>query len=309
MNANRPVLPALFFAGLAWATTLPLNAAGPADQPATARAERSAPVRANVVRGTPKQAKELFDKAAAYLQQQPLDRAYAAFNNQHGRFVQGDLYVYVFDIDSGIMHAHGGEPEGLVGMNVKDLRDASGKALIREMIEVVQSKGSGTVDYVWLNRVNNKVEGKTAFVKLVGKNVIGVGYYTPRSSAEQAKAFLEKAVLAMQKSGAEQAFGRFNDRSGEFVSDDLYVFAVGLSDTKFYAMGANPGLVGMDVKDLKDAAGKPIIQDMITMVKEKGSATYDYVWRNPANNKVEPKHSFIQKVDSYLLGVGYYTKP
>lgn len=86
------------------------------------------------------------------------------------------------------------------------------------------------------------------------------------------------------------------------------MFVVGLADGKFHAMGANPGLVGLDVKDLKDAAGKPIIQDMIAIVKEKGSGVYDYVWRNPATNKVEPKHSYIERVDDYLIGVGYYTK-
>jgi cytochrome c len=32
------------------------------------------------------------------------------------------------------------------------------------------------------------------------------------------------------------------------------------------------------------------------------------VWRNPATNAVEQKHSLIQRVDKVLLGVGYYSK-
>jgi cytochrome c len=32
------------------------------------------------------------------------------------------------------------------------------------------------------------------------------------------------------------------------------------------------------------------------------------VWRNPATNAVESKHSLIQRVGDVLLGVGYYTK-
>jgi cytochrome c len=45
----------------------------------------------------------------------------------------------------------------------------------------------------------------------------------------------------------------------------------------------------------------------VDLAKQRGSATYDYLWRNPANNKIENKHSFIQHVDGYLVGVGYYT--
>jgi cytochrome c len=250
----------------------------------------------------------MLERAVAYMKEHPLENAYATFNNQKGQFVRGDLYVFAFGLDDGIMHAHGAAPEGLVGLNVADLRDASGKPLIREMMEVARSKGSGTVDYVWLNRVTNKLESKTAFVRLVGKSVVGVGYYVPRSSAEEARAFLDNAIQAMRSAGAGEAFAMFNDKTGIFVRDDLYVFAVGLEDAKFYAMGANPGLVGMDVKDLKDASGKPIIRDMIALVKEKGTATYDYVWRNPANNKIEPKESYVQKFDAYMVGVGHYIK-
>lgn len=280
--------------------------------PAAAQGERAqaapkpAPTTLSVPRSTPKQAQELLDKAVAYLQEHPAEKAYAVFSNPKGRFVKGDLYVFVFDLETGIMHAHGGSPEGLVGMNVFDLRDASGKPLIREMAEIAKTSGSGSVEYIWLNYRINHLENKSSFVKRVGNNVVGVGYYVPRGAPEEARDLLGRAATALRKDPKE-ALNAFNNPSGRFTHYDLYVFVVGLNDGKFYAMGANPGLVGLDVKDLKDAAGKPIIQDMIAIVKEKGSGVYDYVWRNPANNKVEPKHSYIERVDDYLIGVGYYT--
>lgn len=260
-----------------------------------------------VMRASPKEARALLDKAAALLKDKSPEAAFAAFNNQKGEYVKNDLYVFVVGLD-GTMHAHGGAPEGLVGMQVAELRDASGKPLIRDMIELAKSKGSGEVDYVWLNRVSNRIESKTAYIRRVGDNVVGVGFYVPRASAEQAKAFLDKAVSEIARVGNTDAFAAFNNRSGAFVRDDLYVFVVGLDDFRFYAMGATPGLTGADVRDLRDAAGKPIIQDMIALVREKGSGEYDYVWRNPANNKVEAKHSLVRKVENYLVGVGYYTR-
>lgn len=294
----RPLITAGCLAGLLSLAGLPLSVAAQPVPGKTAVAKRA----------SAKEARAMLDRAVAQLQQKSPEASFAAFNKPKGEFVRGDLYVFVVGLNDGIMHAHGGAPEGLVGMQVIDLRDAAGKALIREMVDVAKTKGSGEVDYVWLNRVTNKVENKTAFVKRVGDNVVGVGYYVPRSSAEQARSFLDMAVAEIAKAGDKAAFAQFNDSKGRFVRNDLYVFAVGLDDSRFYAMGANPGLVGTDVKELRDAAGKPIIQEMIALAREKGSGEYEYVWRNPVTNKVESKHSFVRRADGYLIGVGYYTK-
>jgi cytochrome c len=64
----------------------------------------------------------------------------------------------------------------------------------------------------------------------------------------------------------------------------------------------------MDVRGMKDAAGNPLFEDMISIAKTKGNGTVEYVWRNPATNAVESKHTLIQRVGDVLLGVGYYTK-
>lgn len=303
MSLNLRFVAALAFAVAGFAPILvglsPSSAvAAEADRPGKAKA---------VPRAGAREARAMLNEAARLLERNPAATAFAAFNNLKGEFVKNDLYVFVFGSKDGIMHAHGGAPDGLVGLQVLDLRDASGKALIREMLDVATAKGEGQVQYVWLNRVSNRVEDKTAFVRKVGDYVVGVGFYVPRSSAEQAKAFLDRAVAEVGKAGAEAAFREFNDRRGRFVQEDLYVFVVGLDDARFYAMGATPGLVGADVRDLKDAAGKPIVQEMIRLARE-GGGEYEYVWRNPVNNKVETKRSQVRKVDNYLIGVGYYMR-
>ena len=119
---------------------------------------------------------------------------------------------------------------------------------------------------------------------------------------------LNKAVALLKKSGGKTAFKAFNDPQGGFVINDEYVFAIGLNDGKYRATGASPNLVGVDVRELSDAAGTPLFKQMIALAKQKGSGTVDYVWRNPATNAVEQKHSLIQRVGDVLLGVGYYTK-
>ena len=261
----------------------------------------------SVARATPKDAKALLEVAAAYLGTQPQERAYAAFNNQKGRFLRGDLNVFVVGLD-GVMHADGSAPEALVGTNVTDLRDAAGKALFRELLEKARTADAGSVENVWLNRVNNRIEDRTVHFRRVGDNVVAVGSYAPRSSAEQARSLLETAVAEIGKSGAGAAFSEFSKQDGRFVRDDLYVFVVGLDDARFYATGATPGLVGKAAGNLRNVEGRPIIREMVELARAQDSATYEYEWRNPATNKVEKKHTLIQRIGGYLVGVGYYSK-
>ena len=119
---------------------------------------------------------------------------------------------------------------------------------------------------------------------------------------------LDKAVKLVKEVGGEKAFRTFNDPQGGFVVNDEYVFVIGLEDGKYRASGASPNLVGVDVREVSDAAGMPLFKQMIALAKEKGSGTVEYVWRNPATNAVEQKHTLIQRVDDVLLGVGYYSK-
>lgn len=260
-----------------------------------------------IERAEAKRAGELLGSAVDYLQKNGAEKAYAAFNDPKGRFVKGPYYVYAVGTD-GFMYANGGSGNGLVGKNEIDLHDAAGKPIIADLVEQAQKRPAGTVEYRWLNRVSNHLENKVSVYRKVGDVILAVGYYTPRATMEQAQDLLDRAVAYVRKSGKKAAFAAFNNPHGGFVRDDQYVFVVGLEDGKYRASGASPQLTGKQVSDMHDAAGEPLFQDMIALAKTKGSGTVDYVWRNPATNAVETKHTLIQRVDDVLLGVGYYTK-
>ena len=132
----------------------------------------------SVYRSEPVKAGKLLERAVEYMHDNSAARAFAAFNNQAGQFHDNDLYVFVVGINDGIMHAYGGAPEAIVGENVLDLKDASGKPIVQTMLETVKREEQGSVDYVWLNRVTNKVEPKTTVLRRVGDYMVGVGYYT-----------------------------------------------------------------------------------------------------------------------------------
>jgi cytochrome c len=52
-----------------------------------------------------------------------------------------------------------------------------GKPIVQDMIEIAKTSGHGKVNYIWLNRGDNRVEHKMSLIELVGDNVVGVGYY------------------------------------------------------------------------------------------------------------------------------------
>ena len=92
-----------------------------------------------------------------------------------GQFVDRDLYVFVRSMDGNTV-AHGANMH-MIGHTNLSLRDADGKLYNQEMIDLATSKGSGWVDYRWVNPADKKIEQKSSFIERVGDYVVGVGFY------------------------------------------------------------------------------------------------------------------------------------
>lgn len=261
----------------------------------------------SVDRSKASRASELLEAAVAFLRHNGPEAAFSAFNDPKGSFIYGPYYVFVVDTH-GAMLAHGGGQPGLVGTNTLDLRDAAGKPLIRDLIAAAAQNPKASIEYRWINPESKTVELKVSLFNKVDDYIVCVGYYTPRATRTEAQALLNRAAEYVKTAGPEKAFAAFNDRQGGFMHDDEYVFVIGIEDGRYRASGASPHLNGMDVRGMKDAAGNPLFEEMIAMAKKDGSGSVDYVWRNPATNAVESKHTLIQRVNDVLLGVGYYTR-
>jgi cytochrome c len=110
-------------------------------------------------------AKMLAEKAAAYAKANGRDKAIAEIGNPKGQFVKGDIYVTLHDTN-GLFVANPVNPK-LNGQNHMELKDASGKAFVKECIEIVKTKGSGWITYSWTNPATKKVQAKKAWVQKV----------------------------------------------------------------------------------------------------------------------------------------------
>jgi cytochrome c len=125
--------------------------------------------------GTDKEAISLVEKAAAYMKANGKEKAYSAFNDQKGKFVDRDLYIFVFDFN-GVMKSHGAN-EKLIGKNLAELKDAEGKFFVQKMVEVAKKDGKGWVDYQWTNPVTKKIEPKSSYVQTLDDVFLGCGIY------------------------------------------------------------------------------------------------------------------------------------
>jgi len=110
-------------------------------------------------------AKALADKAAAYWKANGKEKALAELNNAKGQFVKGELYVVAQDFN-GVVLANAVNPER-IGQNYLELKDPNGKYFCKEIIQVARTKGTGIVEFVFVNPVTKKFQPKTNYIKRV----------------------------------------------------------------------------------------------------------------------------------------------
>jgi len=125
--------------------------------------------------GTPAEAEALVKKAIIFIKTNGKDKAFAEFTNKYGQFVDRDLYIFVYDM-SGMCLAHGQNPK-MIGKDLSDLTDASGKAFIKERIELAKTKGKGWQNYKFSEPTTKKIENKTAYIEKYEDLIVGSGAY------------------------------------------------------------------------------------------------------------------------------------
>jgi signal transduction histidine kinase len=125
---------------------------------------------------TEKDAIAMTERGAAFIKAHGKDEMMKRIAAKDAEFVQGSLYVDMRDINTGIVLAHPFNPT-IVGKDLTDVPDASGKKYRREIIELAARKGKGWVDYMYKNPQTGKIEPKATYILRVGDVVLEAGIY------------------------------------------------------------------------------------------------------------------------------------
>jgi polar amino acid transport system substrate-binding protein len=266
---------------------------------------------------SPEELVAFVEKAFEYAHVHGQEAALREFNNQTGQFVDGELYIFAYDIN-GTTLALPFQPE-IIGTNRWNLTDANCTAYIQELIATAQS-GGGFVRYFYADPADNfTVKQKLSYVMMVNQSwILGAGIYNPPENSSivnagtdpqlrnSLKSFVGEAIDYASTSGKDTAITEFNNQNGTFVRDGLYIYALDYNGTTL-ALPYQPELIGKDLSGLQDPYGVNYIRVKIFLAQQGGGFVF-YHYYNPAHNMtLEPKMSYVQKVDdSWWLGAGTY---
>lgn len=126
-----------------------------------------------------KQVVALVDKAAALVNSKGTEAAFTEFRKTGSEWFIGDLYLFAYDNDlNALLVAAFPKNEG---SNHTGRKDSNGKVFHTEFVKVVQSNGSGWVDYMFPKPGQTEPSQKWAYVKAVNidgvPGFVGAGFY------------------------------------------------------------------------------------------------------------------------------------
>ncbi|WP_158950367.1 cache domain-containing protein [Pseudodesulfovibrio cashew] len=204
------------------------------------------------------------------------------------RFNRGTGYYFITRLD-GMEVLFADRPE-MENTNILGMRDIKGKAVVREMIDIIRKDGEGFCSYYWSKpRHEGKGFKKIAFVKYFEPFdwFIGTGEYL-----DDTEAVIRQEVL---------------DRIGKIrFGEDGYIFVLKTDGT--FVSHINTDFVGKNYMQFKDPNGFPVIQELIDTATRQGGGFVQYLWEKPTLGKYARKISYSRdyKEWGWVIGAGIY---
>jgi hypothetical protein len=127
---------------------------------------------------------------------------------------------------------------------------------------------------------------------------------TQFATADEAKALLEKAVVAVKEDKAK-ALDMFQTGEGGFKSKDLYVWCANASDG---ILTAHPTNKGKELRDIKGKHGAPFGEEIMQNAAEGTIKETTYWWPRPGSDEAFEKTTYYTKAGDQVCGVGYYVE-
>lgn len=140
------------------------------------------------------------------------------------------------------------------------------------------------------------------FVGLFHTAAIGAEKHATK---DEAVALVKKAIAYIKQNGKDKAMAEFNNPAGQFVQGELYIVALDLNGMVL-ATGANAKMLGKSLVDVRDVNGKHFVREEIALAKAKGKGWVDFEWVNPVLKKMEPRSTYLELVDDYIVLTGVY---
>lgn len=251
------------------------------------------------------------------------ESAFKLFHESKSPFIVKEAYIFVVDTN-GVELVNPAFPN-LEGRSVIDLKDTEGKFLVREMFQMVRTKGSGWVNYMWPKPGESLSTQKSTYVskaKIGDKWVmVASGVYLAnaptsaipqkkKTTAEELMTLVRDAAVVFQKEGVS-AFPEFRKKDTKWFHDDTYFFVWTLDGVRtFHA--ADPKSEGANVSGLKDVLGRPFGKMFLDAASNaEGEGWIHYMYPEPGDIFPTWKSTFVKRITfpsgrEYIIGCGIY---
>jgi cytochrome c len=250
----------------------------------------------SLVKGAIEQCKQYIKRG------QPMFEAFSDLSYPLGRFVFGDLYLYVLD-SKGTLMAQGERPQ-LIGTNAWAVKDANGKLVNQEIITKLQESSEG----IWTDYISKRATKKAYAEKVADAQgnmyAIVCGYY-PDTTRKTAKDLVKKGYTYMKQNGKTAAVEAFSSkRDDEYRYGDLYLVVFDLKGT-IIAHGGNAELIGSNQFEFKDEDGRYFVKDMLDQAQEFNVGGWVTYKKNKSLQSV-----YFEKIelgiDQFIIASGLY---
>jgi signal transduction histidine kinase len=251
------------------------------------------------------------------------EAAFQLFHDRTGPFIAKDAYIFIID-PSGVDLVNPGFPN-LEGRNILDVKDTRGKKIIREMLQVVQTRGSGWVDYMWPKPGESVSTQKSAYVSKAKMGdqwvLVGCGVYladAPKATvagkkmtAPELMTLVREGAAALEKQG-EKAYPEFRKRGSRWFRDDTYFFVWTMDGTRVFH-AADPTIEGQNAGGVKDILGRPYGKMFFEVASSpSGEGWVHYMYPEPGEIFPTWKSTFVKRVTfpsgkQYIIGCGIYS--
>jgi polar amino acid transport system substrate-binding protein len=168
----------------------------------------------------------------------------------------------------------------------------------------VTKRGGGFSYYIWSNPAHSSAEElKLTYVLKVDEGLwLGAGVYLPgqaplfsKEAREDLVAFVERGRDFALNNTKDVALKAFNDKNGEFVRGNRYIFAYDFEGNTMATF--RPERVGTNRLEIQDPNGAYSFQDVMDVAK-RGAGFVNAISQDPAENMTAKlKLDYVTKVD------------
>ena len=123
------------------------------------------------------------------------------------------------------------------------------------------------------------------------------------ATRDECMAKTKAAAQLVLDEGLDSALSKINDKSGEFVWKNSYVFCVDLEKHCNVAHPIKPKLIGKNLMGVKDTNNKMFFAEFISVAQTQGEGWVDYMWPKPGEKTPSKKQTFVYRVPGHNVAM------